>query len=172
MLIQLTTTQWLALPAPVKARLKEVFHIKRSEGTHMIDSRVLSDGHTHNDLLAISVAAMQEYTGEKKITEFYALFEKVLAQVEAELAPTTKAAVTENTVVVLAKPTEELTIEHNGKTYKLTEVAPASVPQVAPNAPLYGTPPATSIIPAGTDQVTGKAVVKRGRKPGTKNKAK
>lgn len=121
-------------------KLKGLFGINRSQGTVMQDNTVLSDGHTHNDLLAISVEKMQDYLGVKKEKDFYKLFEGTLAKVEEELHPTAlvSAGVPEGVTVVLAKPVEEMFIEHNGKTYKLTEVvaAPAES-KVADNSPVY-----------------------------------
>lgn len=175
MLIQLTTTQWLALSPEVKAKLKEIFGIPRSEGTHMMDGRVLSDGHTHRDLERISVGAMQNYTGNKKQEDFYKLFEQVLAQVEAELAPPA-APVVVGEAVVIAKPAEELFIEHNGKTYKLTEVAPAPAAQVvAASTTLYPPAPQTPLVvnipaAAGANKGAGKGTT-RGRGKGGAGKA-
>lgn len=175
MLIQLTQTQWLALSAPVKARLKEIFAIPRSEGTHMVDNRVLSDGHNHRDLSLITIEKMQDYLGHprKEGEPFYDVFEQVLARVEYELTPP-PTPVQEATVIV--KPAEELFIEHNGKTYKLTEVVQGAQPQVAPNAPLYPAPtngPLTpALVPTGAGKKTGKGVTRGGGKGRGAAKAK
>lgn len=171
MLIQLTTTQWLALPMPIRMKLKEIFGIPRSQGTQLQDNVVLSDGHTHRDLERISIEAMQNYTGNKKQLDFYKLFEQVLAQVDAELAPAPPAPV-QGEAVVITKPAEELFVEVNGKTYKLTEVTAAPAPQVvAPAAPLYPTasnPPLVVTIPAaaGASKTPGKGAAKGGGKGG------
>lgn len=97
----------------------------------MQDNVVLSDGHTHNDLLAITVDKMQEFLHEKKEEDFYKLFELTLARLEKKTEP--QAAPAEAVKVV---QTEEMFITHNGKTYKLTEVTTPQ-PEVAANAPLY-----------------------------------
>lgn len=90
---QLTTTQWLALPADVKAKLREVFSLKRSEGTNVVDGKVVSDGHTHPDLAVITPEAMETYLGLERLPDttpdFYWLFDQVLDKVNLELHPET-----------------------------------------------------------------------------------
>ncbi len=176
MIIQLTTTQWLALSPAVKSKLKELFAIPRSEGTQMIDNRVLSDGHNHRDLARITVEAMQNYTGNKKQKDFFKLFEATLAKVEEEINPVVDAPAAPAPVVV-AKPAEELYLEHNGKTYKLTEVPTPSAPQVAAQTPLYGAAQAqqnaaTVKASAGAGKAAGKRTTRRSGTPGGKAKGK
>jgi hypothetical protein len=74
---QLTTTQWLGLPSDVRRQLVETFGIPRSQGTHIQDNDVISDGYTHEDLAHITVPVMQMYLNSKE-TDFFVLFHEVL----------------------------------------------------------------------------------------------
>lgn len=139
MLIQLNTTQWLALPMEVRMKLKDLFGIPRSTGTVLQDNTVLSDGHTHADLSRISVEAMQEFVGKKE-KDFYKLFDLTLIKL-AQKPP--EAAVADE---VKPQVTQELLIEHNGKTYKLVEVTPTT--KVDGAAPLYPQGPKAPESPA------------------------
>lgn len=157
--IQLTIPQWLSLTAEQRASLKVLFQIPRSSGTLVEDNRVVTDGYTHPDLAHITVEKMQDFTGKTKEEDFYKLFSLTLEKVDADRP----VAVEVNTPAphIVAVPSQELFIEHDGKKYKLTEVTPE------PQQPLVPTPHQT---PANT----GKAptVNKGGRPKGTKNKTK
>lgn len=132
--IQLTTTQWLALPHETRMKLREVFHIPRSEGTIMQDNKVLSDGYNHRDLSVISIAAMQGYLGDTPDAgvEFYALFDRVLDKIHAD---TIQAP---DETPVQAVP--EVVFTFNGKLYRATEIGDA--PKDAVVQSLYPTAPA------------------------------
>lgn len=93
---QLTTTQWLALPADVKTRLKELFAIPRSAGTQVNDNVVTSDGYTHADLAHITIDKMLDYLGYlppeeegelSKEVDFFNIFHDVLDKIDGELHP-------------------------------------------------------------------------------------
>lgn len=78
---QLNTHDWISLPPQVRAKLVKIFNIPRSGVGHVdytssgpVQS---SDGHTHEDLKAISVEAMQRYLVSTE-TDFSKLFEGVL----------------------------------------------------------------------------------------------
>ncbi len=84
---QLTTSQWLALKPEVKAKLKEIFQIPRSAGTQMFQGpkggEVISDGHTMQDLAAITLEKMSAYLGLKEVaTNFYDCFDLVTDKIE------------------------------------------------------------------------------------------
>lgn len=174
MIIQLTTTQWLGLPMDVRTRLKEVFGIPRSEGARIEDNRVMSDGHSHRDLSVVTVERMQEYLGNPRQKDFFKLLDQVLSKVGDELA-LTSTALPPSDAVVIAKPVEELFIEHHGKTYKLTEVTPdAAVPSNAPLYPQAPLQPAQQPVTAGagTGKGAGKTITRRGGGKGSRTKVK
>lgn len=82
----MTPSQWLSLDYPIRAKLVEIFNVQRSSGTQVIDSRVVSDGHTYDDLQAINVESMQAYL-QTTVEDFYSLLNKVVDQINAELTP-------------------------------------------------------------------------------------
>lgn len=81
---QLTIPQWLGLPIHVRDRLKILFNIPKSAGSMVENNKVISDGHTNEDLLRVSLEAMQTYLGSTE-TEFYALLNQVVEKIEKEI---------------------------------------------------------------------------------------
>lgn len=81
----LSVPQWLQLSSEVRAKLIELFNIPRT-GVGHIDytgkgAEVKSDGHTHKDLEAISVEAMQQYLHSTN-EDFFELFNIVVKLLE------------------------------------------------------------------------------------------
>lgn len=109
---QLTIPQWLGLPIDVRMQLKETFGIPRSQGTHVQDNIVTSDGYTHDDLARITVPAMQVYLNSKE-TDFFVLFNQVLDELPV--------LHTETAPIPARSPEVKVTIELDGKTYKAAE---------------------------------------------------
>lgn len=136
MQIQLTTSQWLALPAEIKAKLKQTFNIPRSGGSRIEDNRVMSDGHEHRDLAVITTAAMQTYLALdlNPEQEFYGLFDAVLDKIHAD----TKNEVTEGGADQTA-PVPEIVFSFGDKLYRAVEIGAA--PANATVQPLYPTAP-------------------------------
>lgn len=159
MLIQLTIPQWLALTAEQRATLKVLFQVPRSSGTLVEDNRVVTDGHTHPDLAHITVEKLQAFTGKAKEQDFFKLFELTLKKIEADQPA--EEPVNTSAPHIVAVPSQDLFIEHNGKTYKLTEVPPE------PQQPLV---PTASQAPANTGKV--KAPRKQRSDSGVKRAAK
>lgn len=60
---QLTPFEWLQLPQEARTLFKETFKIPRTGGSIVVDNRVISDGHTIEDLGAVSLKSLQEYLG-------------------------------------------------------------------------------------------------------------
>jgi hypothetical protein len=80
---------WLSLTPSVRAKLVQLFGLKRSGATETYmgrDSvvRVVSDGYTAADLLAVTTQRMQELLGTDS-KDFYGLFDDVLANIDALL---------------------------------------------------------------------------------------
>ena len=93
---QLTTTQWLSLPIDVRQVLIKTFGIPRSEGSQVMDGKVIvSDGHNHKDLAVITVGRLRAFIGTPDVHnakpddefDFVTLFNTALDKIEATLAP-------------------------------------------------------------------------------------
>lgn len=93
---QITIPQWLALDSQIREKLIELFNIPRSEGTTVVDNRVVSDGHTHADLAVVTLESINKHLGKKKEQEFFTalnrLIEKIVADFEVEAAQQLEAS--------------------------------------------------------------------------------
>lgn len=58
---QLTTFEWLQLPDNIKSLFKTTFEIPRTGGSMVIGNKVVSDGHTNEDLSRVSLDSLQKY---------------------------------------------------------------------------------------------------------------
>lgn len=97
MFTQLSVNEWLELPHETRIKLAEIFSIPKSTGivtTHGVTTTVLSDGHTYQDLSAITVEKMMNYLGfevhnpeeTENVVDFPGLFQAVLDKIDEELA--------------------------------------------------------------------------------------
>jgi hypothetical protein len=75
--MQMYTGYWVALPQEVRAKLKEYFNIQRSGGSHVENGRIVSDGHTDQDLKAITLEKMQTLLGSEE-KDFMKLLETTI----------------------------------------------------------------------------------------------
>ncbi len=94
MQIQVSVQDWLAVPMPVRIKLREIFGIPKSQGSLVEGGIVKSDGTTYEDLKAITVEKMQAYLGAGSPTDdfvilFHATIEKIEEQ-DKELEPAEK----------------------------------------------------------------------------------
>lgn len=80
----LSSSMWASLPTEVRQQLRSIFNIPRSSHVEVSDGRLLTDGTTPEDFKALTIEKMQEYL-ETNITDFYALFDLVLARVRDKL---------------------------------------------------------------------------------------
>lgn len=119
----MTTTQWLGLSMPLRMKLKEVFVIPRSSGTHVQDNTIISDGHTHGDLAHITVEKMQTYLHSEE-TDFFELLNASINKAAVQILPTE-----EKTDVPVPAPDVRVVVD--GVEHEL--VTPR-------NAPLYPSP--------------------------------
>lgn len=85
MLIQLNTAQWISLPYKTRQKLVEIFDIPRSKFTEVEGNVIVTDGHTNQDLEAITVEAMQGYLLDTIEEDFFKLFHRVLDAVNTEI---------------------------------------------------------------------------------------
>lgn len=97
MFTQIYTQYWISLPKEVREHLVSIFDIPRSGITEIRDQTVLSDGHTNEDLKAISAERMGAYTGDTTaafpmlweltiVKAFEDLAQKIVDAPEAEIA--------------------------------------------------------------------------------------
>lgn len=82
----LSVPQWLTLSNEVRSKIREIFNISKSKGTHLVGNILESDGCTHEDLKAITIEKMQEYL-KVPDTDFFDLFNRVVDSVKIGLIP-------------------------------------------------------------------------------------
>jgi len=58
---QLTQFEWLQLPKEVQFLFKKWFSIPRTGGAIVVNDKVISDGHTNEDLSAVSLGSLQAF---------------------------------------------------------------------------------------------------------------
>lgn len=88
----LSQAVWLKLPQDIRSKLVTLFGIKRSSSTETYmgrDSvvRVVSDGHTAEDLMIVTTEKMQELLGTDS-SDFYGLFDDIVGNLDSLLAGT------------------------------------------------------------------------------------
>lgn len=84
----LSGSVWLSLPQETRAKIAELFDIKKSGNVYVVNgangAEVQSDGYTYKDLSVITLERMQEITGSKS-ENFYHLFKNIVAIVQDEV---------------------------------------------------------------------------------------
>lgn len=80
----LSQSYWLQLSSETRQKVAHALNIKRSGGTVVEGNRVVSDGYTPDDLFAIKVEQLQEFTGSND-TDFYKLFDLAVKMIENPL---------------------------------------------------------------------------------------
>lgn len=78
---------WLTLSKETRLHLVKIFNIPQTGVKEVRDQDVVSDGHTNDNLTAISKEKMAEYTGSPLTESFNRLWEITLAKVKFELNP-------------------------------------------------------------------------------------
>ena len=83
----LSQPKWLALSLSTRARLVELFGLKRSASTETFTgrdsvTRVVSDGYTAEDLLGVTIEKMQKILDTDR-KDFYELFDEIVANIES-----------------------------------------------------------------------------------------
>ncbi len=77
----LVPQQWLELKPKTREALIKIFKIPRSSFTHVVDNKVQSDGHTYEDLKAVSLEEMKRLTNSSS-DNFYEQFAIIIKMVE------------------------------------------------------------------------------------------
>lgn len=80
----LSQVKWLSLSQEVRSKIASLFQMKKSDGTSTFNNEVICDGYTPKDLLTITTEKMQSFL-KSTSTDFYALFEQVLAIVHKQV---------------------------------------------------------------------------------------
>lgn len=62
---QILPQEWMHFSQEVKDHMRELFGIKKSGHVEVLDNKVVTDGHTLEDLQSVSVTKMQLYTSSK-----------------------------------------------------------------------------------------------------------
>jgi len=104
--IQVSVHDWLALPMPVRIKLREIFSIRKSQGSLVEGNVVKSDGTTYQDLQAITIDKMRNYLGQNEPgivpnSDFVELFNTCVEKIkeeDKELEPVEK--IDPNTIIL------------------------------------------------------------------------
>lgn len=90
---QINVPDWVALPHETRRKLVQQFNIPRSGGSEVqtlsVGNRIISDGHTHQDLKAISLPKLQEFLGSIS-DDFYTLLEQAIEKLTNKTGPTSE----------------------------------------------------------------------------------
>ncbi len=82
--VQVSVHDWLQLPMEVRMKMREIFGVKKSQGSLVEGNVVKSDGSTYVDLQAITVEKMQKFL-DSSLTDFVDLFNRTVGKIEVEL---------------------------------------------------------------------------------------
>ena len=77
---------WMQLDVDTRFHLKKIFDIPRTGITEIIDQRVITDGHSTEDLRVITLEKMNEYNGSK-YDSFPHAWEVTCSKAKYELNP-------------------------------------------------------------------------------------
>lgn len=75
---------WVQLPQEVRVRIASRLCIPRSEPVHIHGGRVMSDGHSSQDLATVSLEKLKEVT-KSKLENFDRIFDILVKQVQEEI---------------------------------------------------------------------------------------
>ena len=75
---------WLGLPQPIRQKLAVFLELPTLPVVPVMDGQVISDGHTIDDLAKITVSYLQEVLGKTTETDFYKLWDELVANISAE----------------------------------------------------------------------------------------
>ncbi len=81
--MNLAPQQWLQLKQSTRQALVKIFKIPRSSYTHVVGNQLESDGHTYEDLKAISLEEMKLLTHSAS-EDYFEQFDLIVKMVESE----------------------------------------------------------------------------------------
>jgi hypothetical protein len=86
---RITTSQWMQLPKEIKDLLIKQFNLKRSGFTDVRDMQVVSDGFTNDDLSALTIERLKDYTG-LKVGSYYEILSAAIVKLQQPLVEVNK----------------------------------------------------------------------------------
>ncbi len=99
----LSMSLWVSLSNEQRIRIRSIFNIPRSQHVHVDDGRIITDGTTAEDFLALTIEKMQTYL-KSDVTDFHKLFDLVVARVQDEIEGKPIAEVNHNTITIVIPP--------------------------------------------------------------------
>lgn len=78
----LSVQQWVSLSQEIRLKLVKIFEIPRSSATHVNNGVLETDGHTYNDLKAITTEKMNNYLGGPIELDYFTLFNAVVIKAQ------------------------------------------------------------------------------------------
>lgn len=82
----LSQTVWLSLKIETRRKIAVLLGLRRSGTNEVVHdglkNRVVSDGYTPSDLMAVTLEKLQDLMRQPKETDFYKLWEQFVSQVE------------------------------------------------------------------------------------------
>lgn len=105
---QILPNEWIHFDVELRQKFAAIFNIPKSSSVHVVDNKVESDGYSVQDLTAITVEKMQEFSGSSESD-----FRKLLATTIEKL---TKKEDINNIII------EEVSHEEKPKEIEPTEV--------------------------------------------------
>jgi hypothetical protein len=96
---RLNTAEWMEIPHHIRQLIIKQFSLQRSAYTDVRDMKVFSDGYTNDDLKALSLERLKEYTG-LAVDDFYAQLTETIIKlqnknVQEETKPQIKGTVSD-----------------------------------------------------------------------------
>ena len=116
----LSQPKWLKLSQATRAKLVGLFGLKRSSSTETYTgrdsiTRVVSDGYTAEDLLAVTTEKMQKILDTDR-KDFYELFDEIVANIEApEKIPEASERTPDTPSSGISEPTKEILRRRAGR---------------------------------------------------------
>ena len=83
MFTQIYVSQWMSLPRDVRVWLRTMFDIPQTNVVEVLNNTVITDGVTNDDLKAITLEKLQEFT--KQEGKFSDLFEYLVQKIQLEI---------------------------------------------------------------------------------------
>lgn len=105
---QIYSQMWMSLDKHIRTILAKQFNLARTGPVEVIDSHVVTDGHTNEDLKAITIEAMREYVGKEGslmgLWELTVLKAQGIEEKVEEVAPVVETVVVEQPIIEEKKP--------------------------------------------------------------------
>jgi hypothetical protein len=114
---QLYVPEWISLPQETRAKLVEMFNLKRDVGVEVVNNTVVCDGYSNVALSSISIPVLQEYT-KLETEDFMSLFSFVLESINPKAVVEEETVTSPEITVEETITSEEVTVEPEVKVAK------------------------------------------------------